>query len=145
MQAQHHKITHACSEALSHIGVGMPRVTAVCTFWAQLPRMRRPPKQMATSCSSTCGGVKKAVAHVRESIRFCRASERGMASGSCDPAHAPDAVATLRGAVLYDTVCFTLCCQRSGAFTYIRCQTQKLIQSFVSLFLQLLEMTHTKS
>ena len=52
---------------------------------------------MATSCSSTCGGVKKAVAQVRESIRFCRASERGMASGSCDPAHAPSTVAKQRG------------------------------------------------
>lgn len=41
---------------------------------------------MATSCSSTCGGVKNAVAQVMESIRFWRASERGIASGSCDPA-----------------------------------------------------------
>lgn len=56
-------------------------------FWARLPRMRRPPKQTATSCSRTCGGVKKAVTQVMESIRFCRASERGIASGSCDPAH----------------------------------------------------------
>jgi hypothetical protein len=56
-------------------------------FWARLPRMRRPPKQTATSCSRTCGGVKKAVAQVMESIRFCRASDRGIANGSCDPAH----------------------------------------------------------
>ena len=62
---------------------------------------------MATSCSSTCGGVKKAVAQVRESIRFCRASERGMASGSCDPAHPPS----------------------TGAYALIRCQTQTLTQS----------------
>ena len=44
-----------------------------------------PPKHTATSSSATCGGEKPAVAHVTASIRFWRASERGMSSGSCEP------------------------------------------------------------
>lgn len=37
------------------------------------------------TCSWTWGGLKKAVRQVRESMRFWRASERGIASGSCEP------------------------------------------------------------
>ena len=42
-------------------------------------------RSTATASSATCGGEKPAVAHVTASIRFWRASERGMSSGSCEP------------------------------------------------------------
>jgi hypothetical protein len=44
-----------------------------------------PPKHTATSSMATCGGENPAVAHVTASMRFCRASDRGMSSGSWEP------------------------------------------------------------
>jgi hypothetical protein len=56
------------------------------TFCALLPRISLPPKHTATSFSAMCGGLCAAVAQVSASIRFWRASLRGLASGSWLPA-----------------------------------------------------------